>query len=88
MEENTITGIIQQALAVLEKEVGLAKSTLEVVASRSFKPISDYFKEKQAIYYSENLIDELDKLYRTKLETGVISRNVYNLRFRGVRILR
>ena len=36
MEDNTIFGIIQQTLAILEKEVGLAKSTLDVAASRSF----------------------------------------------------
>ena len=29
MEDNTIFGIIQQTLAILEKEVGLAKSTLD-----------------------------------------------------------
>ena len=50
MEDNTIIGIIQQALTILEKEVGLAKSTLDVVASRSFKPISEFFKEKQEVW--------------------------------------
>jgi len=88
MEDNTILGIIQQTLAILEKEVGLAKSTLDVVASRSFKPISEFFKEKQEVYYSADLLNELDQCYQENLKTGVISRNVYNLRTRGTRILR
>ena len=88
MKDKSISSIIRQALEVLEKEVGLAKSSLEVVASRSFKPITDYFHEKQSAYYSENLVSELDELYLEKLQTGTISRNVYNLRTRGTRILR
>ena len=88
MEDNTIFGIIQQTLAILEKEVGLAKSTLDVVASRSFKPISEFFKEKQEVYYSADLLNELDQRNQENLKTGAISRNVYNLRTRGTRILR
>lgn len=88
MEDNTIFGIIQQTLAILEKEVGLAKSTLDVVASRSFKPISEFFKEKQEVYYSADLLNELDQRYQENLKTGANSRNVYNLRTRGTRILR
>jgi phosphopantetheine adenylyltransferase len=88
MKDKSISSIIRQALEVLEKEVGLANSSLEVVASRSFKPITDYFHEKQSAYYNENLVSELDELYLEKLQTGKISRNVYNLRIRGTRILR
>ena len=64
MKDNTIFETIQQALAILEKKVGLAKSTLEVVTSRSFKPISEFFKEKQDVYYSADLLNELDQLYQ------------------------
>ena len=88
MKDGTINGIIQQSLSVLEKEIGLAKSSIEVVASRSFKPISDFFEAKNESYYSETLLSELEELYRTSLQTGAISRNVYNLRTRGTRILR
>jgi len=88
MKEKTISGIIQQALTILENEVGLAKSTLDVVASRSFKPISDFFEKKQEVCYREDLINALDNLYWERLNTGAISRNVYNLRIRGTRILR
>lgn len=77
MEDNKIFGIIQQALEILEKEVGLAKSTLDVVASRSFKPISEFFKEKQEVYYSADLLNELEQRYQENLKTGAISRNVY-----------
>jgi len=88
MKDNTIVSIIQEALAILEKDVGLAESTLRVVKSRSFKPISDFFTGKQEAYYRTNLINELDNLYREQLYSGEISRNVYNLRTRGIRILR
>ena len=88
MKDITITEIIRQSLTILENEVGLAKSSLAVVASRSFKPISDYFIEKQNAQYSETLIKELDNLYLKRFQTGEISQNVYNLRVRGTRILR
>lgn len=88
MKEKTILGIIQETLAILDEEVGLAKSTLEVVASRSFKPVSDFFNERHAMCYSEVLISELEEIYLEKLQSGEISRNVYNLRTRGTRILR
>jgi len=88
MEENTIFRTIQQALSILEKEVGLAESTLKVILSRSFKPIYDFFNENQTANYNEALIDELEEIYHERLQGGEISRNVYNLRTRGIRILR
>ena len=83
MKNKMISAIIQQALTILEKEVGLAKSSLEVVVSRSFKPISDFFREEKEASYSEDLINELNELYPGRLQAGAISRNVYNLRTRG-----
>jgi len=88
MKDKTISDIIQQSLKILEKEVGLAQSSLVVVASRSFKPILDYFTEKQETKYCESLIRELDDHYLERLQNGTISQNVYNLRTRGTRILR
>jgi integrase len=88
MKGNTITGIIQQSLVILEKEVRLSQSSLAVVASRSFKPISDFFDERNETVYNKNLINAIEELYRKNLLSGVISRNVYNLRIRGLRILR
>ena len=88
MEDKSITSIIQKASLILEKEVGLAQSSLEVVASRSFKPISDFFSNKNEEHYSEALLSELDEHYNSCLQTGMISQNVYNLRIRGTRILR
>jgi len=87
MEINTIYEIIQQALDILGKEVKLANSSLKVVASRSFKPISDFFSKKQELCYSESLINELEASYHEQLRTGMISRNVYNIRIRGIRIV-
>jgi integrase len=88
MKDNTITGIIQQSLVILEKEVRLSQSSIAVVASRSFKPISDFFDDRNEATYSKNLINEIEELYRKNLLSGVISRNTYNLRIRGIRILR
>jgi len=88
MKDNTVADLIKQALTILKNEVGLAESSIKVVASRSFKPISDYFREKQQVYYDDTLVNELDNIYRGQLQSGSISRNVYNLRIRGIRILR
>ena len=88
MKDNTILAIINQSLMILEKEVELARLSLKVVESRSFKPIVDFFNDKNETFYNEALIKELEDHYRKNLQTGVISRNVYNLRIRGTRILR
>ena len=87
MERNTIYEIIQHSLDILEKEVELSKSSLKIVQSRSFKPISDFFYKKQQVYYSESLISELEESYHEQLMAGMISRNVYNVRIRGIRIV-
>ena len=87
MDNNTLYEIIQHSLYILEKEVELSPSSLRVVASRSFKPISDFFNEKIVIYYNESLINDLEEYYYEQLQTGMISRNVYNIRIRGIRIV-
>ena len=88
MKDNTILGIINQSLMILEKEVGLAQSSLAVAKSRSFKPIIDFFNDKNKAWYSETLINELEEIYRKNVQKGIISQNVYNLRIRGTRIIR
>ena len=57
MKDTSLAGIIEQTLSILEKEVGLAKSTLLVIASRSFKPIADFFDSRNEASYSEKLIN-------------------------------
>lgn len=88
MKNNDISEIITHALTILEQEVGLASSTIKVVSSRSFKPISDFFKRKIEKNYKEDLIVELEASYEEDLIRGRISRNVFNLRIRGTRTLR
>lgn len=51
MEDNTIFGIIQQTLAILEKEVGLAKSTL--LASFDINNISQIESEHVQMFLSD-----------------------------------
>ena len=55
MKEKTILSTIQKALLALE-EVGLTQSSLRMVRSRSFKPILDYFNDKNDVNYNEALI--------------------------------
>ena len=88
MKEQTINEIIQKALVILEKEVGLCLATISNVSSRSFKPISDFFSEREEGNYNDDLLSELNNIYQERFQTGEISRNVYNLRTRGIRILR
>lgn len=88
MEGNTIYEIIQHSLDILGKEVKLSNSSLKVVASRSFKPILDFFSGKHEIYYNENLMNELEESYYRQLKDKMISRNVYNVRSRGIRIVK
>lgn len=87
METMTLYEIIQHSLDILEKEVELSPSSLKVVASRSFKPISDFFCEKHEMNYSLSLIRELEELYNEQFKSEMISRNVYNIRIRGIRIV-
>ena len=88
MKDTTILGVIRQSLMILEKEVGLARSSLKTISSGSFKPAADFFKEKNEVFYSETLICELERRYRENLKAGAIHRKNYNLRIRGIRILR
>jgi hypothetical protein len=88
MEENMISSIVQKALQLLEEDVGLAPSSLRIVTSRSFKPILNYFAAKNEACYNESLIIELEGHYRENLQTKAFSKNVYNLRMRGTRVLR
>ena len=88
MKDKTVLAIIKQSLMILENEMELAQSSLKVIESRSFKPIVDFFKDKKETCYNEALIKELEDHYRKYLQSGIISRNVYNLRIRGIRILR
>jgi site-specific recombinase XerC len=88
MEDVMIDNIIQKALTILEKDVGLAQSSLTVTTSRCFKPITDFFAARNELYYNEKLICELEDCYRENLQIEAISQNVYNLRTRGTRILR
>ena len=88
MKDKTILGLIHWSLLILEKEVGLTQYSLKVVSSGSFRPISDFFKEKNEAFYSEVLIGELEQRYQKSRQTGTISRKLYNRRIRGIRILR
>ena len=76
MGNNTLYEIIQHSLDILEKEVERSTSSLRVVASRSFKPISDFFSEKHEIYYNESLINELEESYHEQLKAEMISRKM------------
>lgn len=87
METMTLYEIIQHSLDILEKEVKLSPSSLKVVVSRSFRPISDFFSEKHEMNYSSSLIRELEELYNEQFKSEMISRNVYNIRIRGIRIV-
>lgn len=88
MDNSTLYEIIKHSLDILEKEVGLSQSSLRTVASRSFKPISDFFNNKHETHYNESLINELEEFYHKQWKAGLISQNVYNIRVRGIRIVR
>lgn len=88
MKDTTILAVINRALMILEKETEFAQSTLEVVTSYSFNPIVDFFKSKKETYYREELIQELENHYRKNVRNGVITRNTYNRRIRGIRMVR
>lgn len=83
----TLYEIIQHALEILEKEVKLSPGSLRVVTSCSFKPISDFFSKRRETCYSESLIHELENLYHEQLSSEMISRKLYNVRIRGIRIV-
>ncbi|MEL7563277.1 MAG: hypothetical protein AAGU27_00055 [Dehalobacterium sp.] len=86
--EYPITDLIKKAQQIMKDEVRLAEKSLRVSKSRAFKPISEFYENKEKYIYSEALMKELEHIYEEKLRTGVISRNVFNIRTRGIRILR
>jgi len=44
---------------ILEKEVGLARSSLKTISSGSFKPISDFFKEENEAFLAHRRLARL-----------------------------
>ena len=88
MIEYPITDLIEKAQQILKDEVRLAEKSLKVSISRAFKPISDFYVCKETTIYSEGLMKELEHIYEDKFRTGAMSRNVFNVRTRGIRILR
>jgi len=88
MKSKIILAIINQSLMILEKDVGLAQTTLEKVRTRSFKPITAFFDGKKETFYNEALINEFEEHQRIKFQHGAITRKDYNHRIRGIKILR
>ncbi len=88
MIEYPITDLIEKAHQILKDEVRLAEKSLEVSRSRAFKPILDFYVSKESTMYNEGFMKELEHIYEEEFRTGAISRNVFSIRTRGIRILR
>lgn len=86
MEKTLLKNTIELAIAQLENH-GLAEVTLLMYRSRCFKPVVVFFESKDCIYYDDVLMKELESVYSSQLSKDLISKNTYNMRIRGVRIL-
>jgi integrase len=55
--------------------------------SCAFKPVSDFYCQKEELYYKPELMDELIMVYQEQFNLGILSRNTLRWRMRGIRIL-
>lgn len=81
-----ITSLVGCGIKILEN-YGQKPDSIVNAKYRSFKPITDFYAMKSAEYYDNDLMEELRKQYEEQYSTSQISRNVYNLRIRGIRII-
>jgi len=86
MKEVTIQDLITSAIQQLNA-FHLCDSTMDSYWSRSFKPVSDLYCQKDALYYHLTLTDELRIFYQEQFELGIISRKTLCWRMRGIGIL-
>jgi len=83
LSQNLINSAIQQLNAF-----HLCDGTLDSYQSRAFKPVSDYYCQKEELYYQPELTDELKMIYYEQFNLGIISRNTFCWRMRGIEILK
>lgn len=87
MKNNTITNLIETTMKQLKDDFNLTNATLKSYKHSSFRPIEEFFKSQKTARYDQELMDDLQSLYETQLEKGDISKTIFNLRFRGIRII-
>jgi len=79
--------LIDQATKTL-LELGLKPSVIKNVKASSFSPIIKFYASRRINCYSNDLMRELEGLYKKQRQEGDITQNTYNYRIRGVKIIR
>jgi len=88
MENNkTITSLVETAFKQLEDEFKLTEGTLKGYKYSSFRPIEEFFRSHGVYQYDRKLIDELHSFYITQFEEGIIPKQTFALRLRGIEVI-
>ena len=86
MNEVTIQELINSAIQQLSA-FHLCDGTMKSYRSCAFKPVSYFYCQKGGLYYHAELMNELRMVYQQQFNLGIISRNTFCWRMRGIRIL-
>jgi integrase len=86
MNEVTIQDLIDSVIKQLNT-FHLCDGTMDSYRSRTFKPMSDFYCQKEELYYHPELMYELRKIYHEQFSLGIISRKSLCWRLRGIGIL-
>lgn len=86
MNEITIQDLVNSAFQQLNA-FHLCEGTMDSYRSCAFKPVSDFYCQKEEMYYQTKLMDELRMVYHGQFNLGIISRNTLCWRMRGIGIL-
>jgi len=78
---------MSQAIINQMKQNGTAYNTIKVYEHTVFSPILQRYDELGKTSYGQDVMDELMAMYKKQLDTGVISKALYNWRKRGVLLL-
>lgn len=85
MESDVLS--MSQAIIKQMKQNGIAHNTIKVYEHTVFSPILQRYDELGKTSYDQDVMDGLMTMYKKQLETGAISKALYNWRKRGVLLL-
>ena len=84
---NDIGKLVQEAMHQLN-EFGLSEGALKSYDARAFNPILRFYEAKYVTEFQETIMEELIMDYQKQYNDGILSRNSFNWRLRGVNILK
>lgn len=86
MNNVKIQDLVKSAVQQLD-EFHLCDGTMDSYRDCVFKPISDFYQQKEELFYRPELMGELRMIYQEQFNSGCISRKTLCWRLRGTGIL-